>query len=1101
MGKLPECNIVRELVAKNDSKINQDLDYIKLLEGLRDVVSIEVSRINELFPEYTPHDENYHLKRLFFIADELLGDNLINQMNATELFLLAVSLYAHDWGMAISVEEKNIILNSESKNSERFCLLDDEYIRIIDFCKDREVTTTSLSTEHWREYVRLTHAFRSGKRIRRHFETINLGIADYACRICEGHWLDFNIIEDYTSYPTNASINRDVVNVKALTLYVRLVDLLDLGEDRTPFILWKFVAPRNSFSKMEWQKHRCLQPVTFPKYQNGRYIQVDGSTDDHNVYMSIKDMERYINDQFRLSSDIINRMNHIYHKLDISHISWRIAATGFKPIAVQFEFERNRMFDILGDDIYNGNPYVFVRELLQNAIDAIQMRIEILNKFNDVTFFPRININIEEDSEKYIVQVSDNGIGMDEYIIKNYLAVAGRSYYKSSDFRKEGVEMDPISRFGIGILSCFMVADYIEIETRKDPNMNGESESLRISIPAKENYFKISRESKQINPGTTFRVFVLKGKLPKDSKTNLPLEMNFSDYVSKVAAYCKFPITIKEKQNSITVINPNCHNHDKSNTIQQLSYSFPFDKAILPQYVNETKEYFEEKLIHFKKDLGLDVYDGCITYILPKNENIDIINIGHIWPVREVCTINLNEPNLPAKKIKWNENWISFRGYSNNDGDMSDKSYNVYIDGIYITDITPPNIDNINKKQRNDARYYYSSLDESFVSPQLNVNMSKPSGMKIDLARTRIKTDEKWDIPIWNALLQYIKNNIISSYYDLECKDRLWAFARLLTFYKIPSYILINNLINPQCFPLLYLSKDNKIKFIENNSSDLIRLIPNVADYDTINKLYSYYAKGISYSGILDSWNGEDVVVGLYKHIESDSLPCSLKNMLMIHSNYIFNNYYFYDIEFVTSTLGKNYPLVSEVLHLKLTKNNKVDDTDVYNYNLDDIDQYQLSCLRNALKKKFNDFPKLVRFPTPYQNKVFFSCNYLNFNNEFSKSLIRVCSIIASHSNSTLFNLENAILLDLANDIPFISRSFIDEREISISEINASIEAFFDKAFTYGITSVKECFTISLDDFVPHSVLADYEANSCRFEFNPKERYFNENCEWGTLIE
>lgn len=202
--------------------------------------------------------------------------------------------------------------------------------------------------------------------------------------------------------------------------------------------------------------------------------------------------------------------------------------------------------------------------------------------------------------------------------------------------------------------------------------------------------------------------------------------------------------------------------------------------------------------------------------------------------------------------------------------------------------------------------------------------MSKPSGMKIDLARTSIKTNEKWDIPIWNAFLQYIKDNIISSYYGLECKDRLWVFARLLTFYKIPSHILIDNLINLQYFPLLYLSKDGKIEFKENNSSDLIRLIPNVADHDTINKLYSYYAKGISYNGILDSWNGKDVVVGLCKYIEADSLPCSLKNMLIMHSYYIFNNYYLYDIEFVTSTLGESYPLVSEVLHIKLKKTVKL---------------------------------------------------------------------------------------------------------------------------------------------------------------------------------
>lgn len=168
------------------------MNYINILEDLRNIVSIEVSRINELFPEYTPHDEKYHLKRLFFIADELLGDNLISQMNATELFLLAVSLYAHDWGMAISREEKNIILNNESKDQEKFCLLDNEYDRIIDFCKAKKTTTDSLSIEHWREYVRLTHAFRSGKRIKHYFETINSGIADYACRICEGHWLDFN---------------------------------------------------------------------------------------------------------------------------------------------------------------------------------------------------------------------------------------------------------------------------------------------------------------------------------------------------------------------------------------------------------------------------------------------------------------------------------------------------------------------------------------------------------------------------------------------------------------------------------------------------------------------------------------------------------------------------------------------------------------------------------------------------------------------------------------------------------------------------------------------------------------------------------------------
>ena len=96
----PKCNIIDKLIEKSSDPTNKI--YIKRFDDLREKVSLEVSRINELFPEYTPHDEKYHLNKLFFIADDLLGEDLIASMNVTELYLLAVALYAHDWGMAVS---------------------------------------------------------------------------------------------------------------------------------------------------------------------------------------------------------------------------------------------------------------------------------------------------------------------------------------------------------------------------------------------------------------------------------------------------------------------------------------------------------------------------------------------------------------------------------------------------------------------------------------------------------------------------------------------------------------------------------------------------------------------------------------------------------------------------------------------------------------------------------------------------------------------------------------------------------------------------------------------------------------------------------------
>jgi len=406
---LPDCNIIRNLIKKLDDGKDYDFNFILHLEEIRKRISAEVSRINLLFPEYTPHDEKYHLSKLFFIADELLDDAVIENMNVVELFTLSVSLYAHDWGMAISENEKDLII-SDKPSSEDVFLLDDEASRFSNYCEENRVIKADISITNWQDYIRQTHAYRSATRIKKYFDSINSGIGEVTARLCEGHYVDFDIIDDPNSYPIDYSVLRETVNIKALAIYLRLVDLLDLGEDRTPYVLWKFVAPRNKFSRMEWSKHRALQPVSFPNYQTGRYIQVDGSTNDHNVYTALMDLKRYVNDQFRQSGDILNRMNHAYHKLDLSHINWRIAARGFKPIQIQFEFDRMRMFEILGDEIYQNDGYVFIRELIQNAVDAIKVREEVVEK-NGLAFTGgKVSIEVTDLNDiYYCVSISDNG--------------------------------------------------------------------------------------------------------------------------------------------------------------------------------------------------------------------------------------------------------------------------------------------------------------------------------------------------------------------------------------------------------------------------------------------------------------------------------------------------------------------------------------------------------------------------------------------------------------------------------------------------------------------------------------------------------------------
>jgi hypothetical protein len=123
--------------------------------------------------------------------------------------------------------------------------------------------------EGWSKYVRITHACRSAEKVRRYFEPINKGISEAASKICEGHGITIEDLQNPRTYPTNQSVLGETVNLRALTTYLRLIDLLDLAENRTPYLIWKFVDPRNRRSKMEWAKHRALSQVTFPQYQEG----------------------------------------------------------------------------------------------------------------------------------------------------------------------------------------------------------------------------------------------------------------------------------------------------------------------------------------------------------------------------------------------------------------------------------------------------------------------------------------------------------------------------------------------------------------------------------------------------------------------------------------------------------------------------------------------------------------------------------------------------------------------------------------------------------------------------------------------------------------
>lgn len=155
----------------------------------------------------------------------------------------------------------------------------------------------------------------------------------------------------------------------------------------------------------------------------------------------------------------------------------------------------------MGNSLY-GNSDVALRELLQNSIDTCLLRQAICNKKGQ-PYTPKITVSL--DTVKYQLTVSDNGRGMNEDDISNYYSNIGTSFYKSKEFfelqAENEIKFTSISRFGIGVLSCFMISDTIQLETRKFKDVYAIDEPIKVTIEGQNEIFYIS-DSNKSEPGT-----------------------------------------------------------------------------------------------------------------------------------------------------------------------------------------------------------------------------------------------------------------------------------------------------------------------------------------------------------------------------------------------------------------------------------------------------------------------------------------------------------------------------------------------------------------------------------------------------------------------
>ncbi|MDR3170478.1 MAG: molecular chaperone HtpG [Treponema sp.] len=266
----------------------------------------------------------------------------------------------------------------------------------------------------------------------------------------------------------------------------------------------------------------------------------------------------------------------------------------------QFQTEVSQLLHLIIHSLYS-NREIFLREIVSNASDALD-KLKYLTVADDayksISFDPRIDIAFNKDEKT--LSVADNGIGMNEADLIESLGTIARSGTKAFlEKLAEDVKKDSnlIGQFGVGFYSAFMVADRIEVISRKA----GEEAAWKWTSDGKDSY-EIEAASRDTQ-GTTVLLYL------NEEGTEYTNRWSIEDIVKRYSNHVAFPIylTYDEKEYD---------NKGKEKSSKTKTDRINAGTALWRRSKGELKE---EDYMEFYKQLGHDT-DEPLFYIHTKAE-------------------------------------------------------------------------------------------------------------------------------------------------------------------------------------------------------------------------------------------------------------------------------------------------------------------------------------------------------------------------------------------------------------------------------------------------------------------------------------------------
>ena len=457
----------------------------------------------------------------------------------------------------------------------------------------------------------------------------------------------------------------------------------------------------------------------------------------------------------------------------------------------KFETESKQLLSLMINSIYSNNE-IFLRELISNASDAID-KYRYLS-LTDGEHYPlrEHNIFINVDKKNRSITISDNGIGMSKEDLINNLGTIARSgskdFLKKLEENKEKGNVDIIGQFGVGFYSSFMVANKIEVVSKKE-----NEDAYKFSSDGEESY--TIEEADKAEGGTSITLY-----LKKDEK-----EVNYSKYleeyeirnlIKKYSDYIRYPIQMDVTKNKPKLDKDGKEIEGKSEEYIERDTL----NSMIPLWKKNKKDITEEELNNFYKEKFSDYEDPLLSLF---------VKVDGMLTYDALLYIPSHAP---------------YNLYSDN----YEKGLQLYSRGIFVKEKAPELIPD-----------YLKFVKGLVDSPDFNLNISReilqetPMMKKISeniekkiinkLEEIKEKDFDKY-LKFWSAFGEHIKFGIYQSYgFKKDLLQNLLIFRSLKE--EDNKYISLKEYLDKK-------DKDQKyIYYASGETLEAIKSLPQIEKY------------------------------------------------------------------------------------------------------------------------------------------------------------------------------------------------------------------------------------------------------------------------------